>query len=70
MPHHKEVDPPTSMHSKEEKVLVDQGGTKILGDHLEEEMHNVSFDKSQHRVVKSHRVSTLEDKTSPTQVEE
>jgi len=51
MPHHKEVDSPNSMHLEEEKVSDDQGGTKVLGDHSEEEMHNISFDESQHRVV-------------------
>jgi len=70
IPHHKEVDSPTSMHRNEEQVSDDQGGTKIIGDQLEEEMHNISFDESQHRVVQCHRVSTLEDQTSPTQVEE
>ena len=50
MPHHKEVDSPASMHLEEEKVLDDQGGTEILGDQPEEEMQNISFDESQHRV--------------------
>jgi len=70
MPHHKEVDPPTPMHSKEEQVSNDQGGTEILGDQPEEEMHNISFNESQHRVVQSPGVSTPEDQTSPAQVEE
>lgn len=33
-------------------------------------MHNISFDESQHRVVKSHGVSTPDDHKSPKQVEE
>jgi len=70
MPHHKEVDSPASMHPDDEQVSNDQGGTEILGDQLEEEMHNISFDESQHRVVQSRRVSTSKDHTSPVQVEE
>ena len=70
MPHHKEVDSPTSMHLDDEQVSNDQGGTQILGDQPEGEMHNISFDESQHRVVQSHKVSTLEDHTSPAQFEE
>jgi len=70
MPHHNEVHSPTSMHLDDEEVSNDQGGTEILADQPEEEMHNISFDESQHRVVQSCRVSTPEDHTSPTQVEE
>ena len=70
MPHHKEVRSPTSMPQDDEKVSNDQGGTKILGDHPKGGINNISFDESQHRVVQSHRVSTPEDQTSPTQVEE
>jgi len=33
-------------------------------------MHNVSFDKSQHTIVQSRRVSTLDDHTSLAQCEE
>ena len=58
MPYHQEVDPPASLDPKAEKILSDQGHTKILGYNLEEEMNNISFDESQHRVVKSCRVST------------
>ena len=65
MPHHQEVDPPASLHLEDEQVPSDQGDTKILLDMLEGEMHNISFDESQHRVVQSHRVSTPEDHTSP-----
>ena len=70
MPHHKEVDSPTSMHLEEEQVSDDQRGTEILSDQPEEDMHNVSFVESQHRVVQSRRVSTPEDQTSAVQVEE
>jgi len=65
MPHHKEVDPLTSPHPKDEQVPSDQGDTKLLGDHLEGEMYNILFNESQNRVAKSHRVSTPEDHTSP-----
>ena len=70
MPHHQEVNPPTSPHPEEEKVPSDQGETEILGDNLEEEMHNISFDESQHRVLQSHRVSTLDVHTSLVQFDE
>jgi len=70
MPHHREVDSPTSMHPYDEQVSNDQGGTEILGGQLEVEMQNNSFDESQHRVVYPNRVPNLEDQTSPTQVEE
>ena len=70
MPHHKEVNSPASMHPDDGQVSNDQGGTKILGDQPEGEIHNISFDESQHRVVQSCRVSTLKDHTSPAQVEE
>ena len=65
MPYHQEVDLPASPDPKVEQVPSDQGGTEILWDNLEEEMHNISFDESQHRVVQSHKVSTLGDHTSP-----
>ena len=70
MPHHREVDSPASMHPDDEQVSNEQGGTKILGDKQEEEMHTISFDESQHRVVQYRKVSTLEDHASPSQVEE
>ena len=70
MPHHKEVDSPASMYLEEVQVSDDQGGTEILGDQLEEEMHKISFDESQHRVMQYRRVWTPEDQTSPVQVEE
>ena len=41
-----EVDSPISMHLDDEQVLNDQGGTEILGDQSEEEMHNILFDES------------------------
>lgn len=65
IPYHQEVDPLVSPDSEVEEVPSDQGDTDILGDNLEGEMHNISFDKSQHRVVKSHRLSTLDDNTNP-----
>ena len=70
MPHNQEIDLPASPHPDDEKVSNDRGGNEILGDQLEEEMHNISFDKSQHRVVQSCRVSTPNDHTSPVKVEE
>lgn len=51
MLHHKEVESPTSMHLEEEKVSNYQGGIEILRDQLEEKMHNITFDESQHRVM-------------------
>lgn len=70
MPHHQEVDPLASLDPEAEQVPSDQGDTEILGDNLEGEMHNISFNESQHRVVQSRRVSNSEDHTSPTQFEE
>ena len=70
MPHHKEVDSPALMHLEEEQVSDDQGGIEILGDRPGEEMHNISFDESQHRVVQSRIVSTPEDQTYLAQVQE
>ena len=67
MPYHQEVDPPSSLDSKAKKVPSDQGDTEILGDNPEGDMHNISFDESQHRVVKLSRVSTPNDHTSPMQ---
>jgi len=51
------------MHPEEEQIPSDQRDTEILGDQMEGDMHNISFNKSQHRVVKSHRVSTPDDYT-------
>ena len=51
MPYHREVDPPTSPDLEVEKVPNDERDTDMLGDNPEEEMHNISFDESQHRVV-------------------
>lgn len=69
-PHHKEVDSLTSLRPDDEKVSNDQGGTEILGGQSKAEMHNISFDKSHHRVVQSQKVLNLEDQTSLVQVEE
>ena len=70
MPHHQKVNPLASPHLEDEQVPSNQGDTEILGDQTEGEIHNISFDESQHRVVQSRRVSTSDDHTSPTQVEE
>jgi len=70
MPYHQKVDLPASPDPEVEHVPIDQGDIKILGDNLEGELHNISFNESQHKVVQSHRVSTLDDHTSPTQFEE
>ena len=64
MPHHQEVDSPALMHVDDEQVSNDQGGTKILGGHLEVEMRNNSFDESQHRVAQPDKVPIPEDRTS------
>ena len=65
MHYHQEVDPLASPDLEVERVPRNQGDTEILGDNLEEEMHNILVDESQHRVVQSHRVSTPYDNTSP-----
>ena len=70
MPHHQEVNPPASPHLEDEQFLSDQEDIEILGDQLEGEMHNISFDESQHRVLQSRRVSTPDDHTSPAKFEE
>lgn len=64
MPYHQEVHQPDSPYLEVEKVLRDQGDTEILGDNPKEEIHNISFDESQHRVVQSYRVSNPDDHTS------
>ena len=70
MPHHKEVESPTSLHLDDEQVSNNQGGTEILGGQPKVEMHNISFNESHHRVVESQKVPTPEDQTSLVQVEE
>jgi len=70
MPYHQEVDPPASLDPEVEQVPSDQRDTEILGDNKKGEMHNISFDESQHRVVKSRRVSTPDDNTYLVQFEE
>lgn len=70
MPHHQQVKSPTSLHPDDEKVSSELGGIEILGDQPEGEMHKISFNESQHRVVQYCRVLTPKDHTSPTQVEE
>ena len=64
MPYNQEVDQPASPDPKAEQVLSEQRDTDILGDNPEAEMHNISFDESQHRVVQSSRVPTSDVHTS------
>lgn len=66
MPYNQEVNPPSSPNLEAEKVISDQGDIKILEDNLEAEFHNISFDESHHRVVKSRRVTTPHVNASPT----
>jgi len=70
MPYNQEVNPPTSPDLEVDQVLCDQGDTQILGDNMEVEMHNISFDVSQHRVVQSCRVFTLDINKSHVEFEE
>ena len=51
MPHNQEVNPPASPNLEAKQVLSDPGDTKILEDNPEEEMHNISFNESQHKFV-------------------
>lgn len=66
MPYDQEVNTPTSPDLEAEKLMRNQGDIEILDDNLKEEMHNISFDKSQHRVLHSHRVTILYVHTYPT----
>lgn len=59
MPKGQEVTPLASPNSGEKQVPSDQGDNEILEDNLEEDVHNISFDESQHKVVQSCRVLTL-----------
>jgi len=70
MPYHQDIDPLASPDPKVEQVSRDQGDTEILADNLEEEMQNISFDELQRRVVKSCKVSTPDEHTSPVPFEE
>ena len=70
MPKDQEVTPPASPDPGAEQVLIDQGDTEILEGNLEADVHNISFDESQHRVVQSHRVSTPDFHESPAHFEE
>lgn len=70
MPYNQEVNPPGSPDAEAEKVLRNQGDTEILEDNPEEERHNISFDESHHRFLQSHKATTLDVHTSPTQFEE
>ena len=67
MPYNQVIDPLDSTNPEAEQVLSDQGDTEILEDNPEVEMHNISFDKLQHRVVQSRRVTTLDVNTSHVQ---
>ena len=51
MPQNQEVTPPASPDLEAKQVPRDQGDIKILEYNLEAEMHNISFDESQNRVV-------------------
>jgi len=66
MPYFQEVNPLASPDLETEQVASNQGDTKILGDNVEEELPNISFDESHHRVVQSCRVSTLDFHASLT----
>lgn len=70
MPQNQEVTQLASLDLKAEKVPSDEGDRKILEDNLEEEMHNISFEESQHRVVKSCKVPTQNAHVSHVQFEE
>jgi len=70
MPYHQVVDPTASSDPEVEQVPRNQGDIEILRDNPEEEMHNISFDESQHRVFQLHKVSTPYGHTSPSQIEE
>lgn len=69
MPKNEEVTPPTLPDQGAEQVLNDQGDTEILEDNLKVDVHNISFNESQHRVVQSRRVSTLDVHVSTAQFE-
>lgn len=68
--YHQEVEPTASLDPEVEQVPCNHGDTEILGDNPKEQMHNISFDESHHRVVQSCRVFSLDDNTSPTDFEE
>lgn len=70
MPQNQEVTPPNSPDPEVEQVPSDQGDTEILEDNPEAEMHNISFNESQHRVVQSCRFPTPNVHISPAQFEE
>lgn len=48
-----------------EKFPCDQGNTKILEYNMKVEMHKISFNEPQHRVVQSRRVPTPDVHISP-----
>jgi len=51
MPKDQEVTPPASPDPRAKQVPSDQGDNEILEDNPEADVHNISFDESQHRVV-------------------
>lgn len=51
MPRNEEVSPLASPNQDVKQVPSIQGDTKILDDSLEVDMHNISFDVPQHRVL-------------------
>lgn len=70
MPRNQEVPPPASPDLGTEKVPSDQGDNEILEDNPEVDTHNISLNESQHRVVQSRRVPTLDVHVSLVQFEE
>lgn len=67
MPKDQEVTPPDP---GAEQVLSVQGDIEILEDNPEANVHNISFDESQHRVVQSRRVPTPDVHISPVHFQE
>ena len=70
MPKNQEVTPPASPDPEAKKFPSNQGDTEILEDNLEVDVHNISFEESQHIVVQSHRVPTLNVHVSPVHFQE
>jgi len=70
MSYHQEVSPPTSPDWEVGYDPSEQRDTNMLGDNPEEYMHNLSFNELHHRVLLSHKVSSLDDHKSPAHFEE
>lgn len=66
MPKNQMITPLASPDTEVEQVPSDQGDTKILKDNLEADVHDISFNESQHKVMQSCRVPTLDAHVSPT----